>query len=134
MSNELLVEVPEVPPVNPERSAKTEHSRPTLARRRGGPLRLGELIVWSELAPFATLVAVIRGHPPEDLHETFRNVLARIHAERPEALEKFNGDSSGFADVEAALTDWDFPAYWAGEISMPLKDVLRSESLLIMRD
>ena len=68
-------------------------------------LRLGELIVWSEPGAFATLVAVIRGHPPEELHETFRNVLACIHAERPEALEKFNGDSSGFADVEAALTD-----------------------------
>jgi outer membrane protein OmpA-like peptidoglycan-associated protein len=68
-------------------------------------LRLGELRVWSEPGPFATLVAVIRGNPPEELREKFRGVLTRIHAERPEALEHFDGDSSGFADVEAALTD-----------------------------
>jgi outer membrane protein OmpA-like peptidoglycan-associated protein len=80
--------------------------RDSFAERQGlDSLRLGELRVWSEPGPFATLVAVIRGNPPEELHETFRSVLARIHAERPEALETFNGDSSGFTDVEAALTD-----------------------------
>ncbi|HEY7244151.1 MAG TPA: phosphate ABC transporter substrate-binding/OmpA family protein [Xanthobacteraceae bacterium] len=68
-------------------------------------LRLGELRVWSEPGPFATFVAVIRGNPPEQLRETFRDALARMHAERPEALEHFNGDSTGFADIEAALTD-----------------------------
>ena len=66
-------------------------------------LRLGELRLWSERGPFATLVAVIRGNPPEELHEKFRSVLLLIHAERHEALEKFDGDSSGLADVEAAL-------------------------------
>ena len=35
-------------------------------------LRLGDLSVWSEPGPFATLVAVIRGKPPEELHETLR--------------------------------------------------------------
>jgi outer membrane protein OmpA-like peptidoglycan-associated protein len=80
--------------------------RDSFAEQQGvDSLRLGELRVWSEPGPFATLVAVIRGNPPEALHETFRSVLERIHAERPEALEKFDGDSSGFADVDAALTD-----------------------------
>jgi outer membrane protein OmpA-like peptidoglycan-associated protein len=81
--------------------------RDSFAEQQGlDSLRLGELRVWSEPGPFATLVAVIRGNPPEEeLHDTFRRVLARIHAERPEALETFDGDSSGFADVEAALTD-----------------------------
>ena len=80
--------------------------RDSFAEQQGlDSLRLGELRVWSEPGPFATLVAVIRGNPPEELHERFRSVLARIHAERPEALETFDGDSSGFADVEAALTD-----------------------------
>src|SRR5262249_9106691 len=80
--------------------------RDSFAEQQGlDSLRLGELRVWSEPGPFATLVAVIRGNPPEELHERFRSVLARIHAERPEALESFDGDSSGFADVEAALTD-----------------------------
>ena len=87
-------------------SAIQDFVRDSFAEQQGlDSLRLGELRVWSEPGPFATLVAVIRGNPPEELHETFRSVLARIHAERPEALENFDGDSSGFADVEAALTD-----------------------------
>jgi outer membrane protein OmpA-like peptidoglycan-associated protein len=68
-------------------------------------LRLGELRLWSEPGPFATLVAVIRGNPPEGLHETLGDALSRIHAERGQALESFNGDSAGFADVEAELTE-----------------------------
>ena len=65
--------------------------------------RLGELWLWSEPGPFAMLVAVIRGNPPEGLHEALRNVLSRIHDERRHALESFDGDSSAFADVEANL-------------------------------
>jgi outer membrane protein OmpA-like peptidoglycan-associated protein len=87
-------------------AAIQEFVRDSFAEQQGiDSLRLGELRVWSEPGPFATLVAVIRGNPPEELHETFRKVLGQIHAERPEALETFDGDSSGFADVEATLTD-----------------------------
>ncbi|PPQ30596.1 hypothetical protein CCS01_18940 [Rhodopila globiformis] len=68
-------------------------------------MRLGELTVWSEPGPIATLVAVIRGKPPEDLHETLGNALARIHAERHQALEDFDGDNADLADVEAELTE-----------------------------
>jgi outer membrane protein OmpA-like peptidoglycan-associated protein len=68
-------------------------------------LRLGELRLWSESGPFAALVAVIRGDPPEGLHDTLRNALSRIHAERYHALESFNGDSAGFGDVEAQLRE-----------------------------
>lgn len=68
-------------------------------------LRLGELRLWSEPGPFATLVAVIRGNPPEGLHDTLRSVLSRIHTDRPQALESFDGDSTGFADVEAQLSE-----------------------------
>lgn len=68
-------------------------------------LRLGELRLWSERGPYATLVAVIRGNPPEDLHETLRAVLSRIHFERRQALESFDGDSAGFGDIEAHLTE-----------------------------
>jgi OOP family OmpA-OmpF porin len=68
-------------------------------------VRLGELWLWSEPGPFATLVAVIRGNPPEGLHETLRDALSRIHDERRHALESFDGDSSGFADVEANLRE-----------------------------
>lgn len=68
-------------------------------------LRLGDLKLWSEAGPSATLVAVIRGNPPESLRAVIGSVLARIHTERPRALETFNGDSSGFQDVEATLTE-----------------------------
>lgn len=68
-------------------------------------LRLGDLRLWCEVGPFAMLVAVIRGNPPEELRESLRNVLSRIHEERRQALESFDGDSSGLADVAAHLTD-----------------------------
>jgi outer membrane protein OmpA-like peptidoglycan-associated protein len=68
-------------------------------------LRLGDLRLWCEVGPLAMLVAVIRGNPPEELRESLRNVLSRIHDERRQALESFDGDSSGLADVAARLTD-----------------------------
>jgi outer membrane protein OmpA-like peptidoglycan-associated protein len=68
-------------------------------------VQLGELRLWSEPGPFAALVAVIRGDPPEGLHDAMRNTLSRIHAERHHALESFNGDSSGLGDVEARLRE-----------------------------
>ena len=68
-------------------------------------MQLGELRLWSEPGPFAALVAVIRGDPPEGLHDAMRNTLSRIHAERHHALEDFSGDSSGLGDVEARLRE-----------------------------
>ncbi|MGA2564083.1 MAG: OmpA family protein, partial [Steroidobacteraceae bacterium] len=68
-------------------------------------MQLGELRLWSEQGPFATLVAVIRGNPPETLHETLRAVLSRIHAERSRTLESFNGDSAGLGDIEAQMME-----------------------------
>ncbi|MER8570608.1 OmpA family protein [Mesorhizobium sp. M1409] len=66
-------------------------------------IRFGDLRLWSEVGPFATLVSVIRGNPPEELHEIVRDVLLRIHAECSQALEQFDGDSSQLAGVEAQL-------------------------------
>jgi outer membrane protein OmpA-like peptidoglycan-associated protein len=66
-------------------------------------LRLGELLLWSEQGTYATLVAVIRGNPPEGLHDTLREALATIHTERHQALEAFDGDSAAFADIDAQL-------------------------------
>ncbi len=48
---------------------------------------------------------MIRGDPPEGLHDAMRNTLSRIHAERHHALESFDGDSSGLGDVEARLRE-----------------------------
>ena len=66
-------------------------------------LRLGELRLWSEAGPFATLVAVIRGNPPEELHEVLTITLSRIHSEYNLLLENFEGDSTGLEGVEADL-------------------------------
>lgn len=68
-------------------------------------LRLGELRLWSEPGPFATLVAVIRGNPPETLHEVLSGVVTRINADNHDALRDFNGDSAAFPNVEAALAE-----------------------------
>ncbi|MER9138275.1 OmpA family protein [Mesorhizobium sp. M0830] len=66
-------------------------------------IRFGDLRLWSEVGPFATLVSVIRGNPPEELHEIVRDVLLRIHDECSQALEQFDGDSSQLAGIEAQL-------------------------------
>ncbi|WP_244483722.1 hypothetical protein [Rhizobium sp. Root482] len=66
-------------------------------------IRFGELRLWSEVGPFATLVAVIRGNPPEELHEIVRDVLLRIHDEHSHALEQFDGDSSQLYGIESQL-------------------------------
>ncbi|TIV73720.1 MAG: OmpA family protein, partial [Mesorhizobium sp.] len=66
-------------------------------------IRFGELRLWSEVGQFATLVAVIRGNPPEELHEVIRDVLLRIHQESSRALERFDGDSSQLPGVETQL-------------------------------
>ena len=68
-------------------------------------LRLGDLRLWCEAGQFAMLAAVIRGNPPEELRDSLRSVLSRIHDERRQALESFDGDSSGLADVAAHLAD-----------------------------
>ncbi|PZV39603.1 OmpA family protein [Mesorhizobium kowhaii] len=66
-------------------------------------IRFGDLRLWSEVGQFATLVSVIRGNPPEELHEIVRDVLLRIHEESSEALGEFDGDGSQLAGVEAQL-------------------------------
>ncbi|HUB44498.1 MAG TPA: OmpA family protein [Acetobacteraceae bacterium] len=66
-------------------------------------LRLGELRLWSEAGPFATLVAVIRGNPPEDLHGMLTKTLSRIHGEYGLLLENFDGDSAGLHGIETEL-------------------------------
>ena len=68
-------------------------------------LRLGELLLWCEEGPHAFLVAVIRGTPPERLHELLRDTLASIHGTKREALDGFDGDASAFADVRDQLAE-----------------------------
>ncbi|HRO59740.1 MAG TPA: hypothetical protein PK177_11345, partial [Burkholderiaceae bacterium] len=68
-------------------------------------LRHGDLLLWCEQGPAASLVAVIRGTPPESLHAVLNDALMRIHGERGQALADFDGDSAPFADVSAQLAE-----------------------------
>lgn len=68
-------------------------------------LRLGELRLWCEAGPLAMVVAVIRGNPPEELRVRLHDVVDRIHQDRRQALESFDGDSSGLADLDAHLAE-----------------------------
>jgi outer membrane protein OmpA-like peptidoglycan-associated protein len=66
-------------------------------------LRLGEFVLWCEQGPLAFLAAVIRGNPPESLHEVLRATLAAIHDDKRAALEAFDGDTTPFADLRERL-------------------------------
>lgn len=66
-------------------------------------LRLGEFVLWCEEGPLAFLAAVIRGNPPERLHDLLRQTLDTIHAENRTALENFDGDVSEFVAVRSNL-------------------------------
>jgi len=68
-------------------------------------VRLGELRLWSEPGPFASLAVVIRGNPPETLHETLAGVVTRVNADYHDALRDFNGDSAALADVDGVLAE-----------------------------
>lgn len=64
---------------------------------------LGELTLWAVHGPTAVLVAVIRGVPPAALRADLEAALERIETRRGEALRNFDGDRSGFEDVEPDL-------------------------------
>jgi len=68
-------------------------------------LQVGDLSVWIEQGPHAVLAAVIRGNAPEELRMILREVLERIHQEKQEELEAFEGDSAPFESVRPLLED-----------------------------
>ena len=57
---------------------------------------MGELTVWVEQGPKATVAAVIRGNAPQDLRLSLQDTLEQIHREARPALESFDGDASAF--------------------------------------
>ena len=70
-------------------------------------LQVGELNVWVEAGPQATLAIVIRGHASMDLRPVLQGALERIHAQFGAALESFEGDTSPFdatrPDLESCM-------------------------------
>lgn len=68
-------------------------------------MQVGELNVWIEQGPYATLAAVIRGNAPKDLRSLFQSTLERIHLEKGKALQNFQGDTSTFESIRGSLED-----------------------------
>jgi len=67
-------------------------------------LNVGDLDVWVEDGPYAILAAVIRGVAPRALHERMTETLENIHAEYASSLERFDGDSAPFANINRELS------------------------------
>lgn len=66
-------------------------------------LQVGDLQVWVEEGPYATLAAVIRGHAPADYRTTLRDSLEKIHQHFGRELEQFDGDASALRPCEPYL-------------------------------
>jgi hypothetical protein len=66
-------------------------------------LNVGEFIVWIEPGSQATLAAVIRGNPPEELRTSLKEVLERIEFEQSQALYSFSGDITPFEESRYLL-------------------------------
>lgn len=66
-------------------------------------LEYGELSIWIEHAPKATLAIVIRGNAPLELREVMQETLEIISHEQRRALENFKGDAGTFALTQPHL-------------------------------
>jgi len=67
-------------------------------------LNVGDLDVWVESGPYAILAAVIRGVAPRSLRDRMAETLEQIHAEHAGQLNRFDGDTAPFTDVNKQLS------------------------------
>lgn len=65
--------------------------------------QVGDWTVWVEQGAHSYLAGVIRGTPPANLRERFRDALDHIHAQHADALAHFNGDAAPFKATHADL-------------------------------
>ena len=70
-----------------------------------GVLEVGELSVWIEDGPLATIACVIRGVAPESLHTTMQETLERLHQLFDAPLRFFDGDAAVFEASTPYLQD-----------------------------
>lgn len=68
-------------------------------------LKVGDLAVWIESGPHASLAAVIRGSAPRDFRRVLQQTVETIHLEFGEALESFNGDASTLNESVSVLEE-----------------------------
>jgi OOP family OmpA-OmpF porin len=68
-----------------------------------GRMNVGDLDVWIEEGPYASLAAVIRGVAPRALRDNLAETLENIHRQYSTELERFDGNSAPFASVHTDL-------------------------------
>jgi outer membrane protein OmpA-like peptidoglycan-associated protein len=66
-------------------------------------LQLGDLNIWVEEGPLATLAAVVRGHAPESLRQTMKERLEEAHARLAAEIEAFDGNAAPFESLRDGL-------------------------------
>jgi len=67
-------------------------------------LNVGELEVWVESGPYASIAAVIRGVGPPQLRTRLAETLELIHRNYSAEMERFAGETAGFAPVVELLS------------------------------
>ena len=67
-------------------------------------MNVGDLDVWVENGPYAILAAVIRGVAPRSVRDRMAETLEDLHAEYSTQLDRFDGDTSPFADANRQLS------------------------------
>lgn len=68
-------------------------------------LQVGELQVWVEHGPHATIAAVIRGEVPQSYRLLLREKLEKFHQQFGAALQGFEGDAAAFEPFRPNLDD-----------------------------
>ncbi len=68
-------------------------------------LEVGGLSVWIETGPYATLAAVIRGHPPATLRRTLQAAIERVHEDFAAALRSADRAGTTFAETTPILSE-----------------------------
>lgn len=66
-------------------------------------LAVGDLAVWVEQGPHASLAAVVRGHAPVELRTALSEGLEEVHARMGGQLEEFDGEAAPFALLDDVL-------------------------------
>jgi outer membrane protein OmpA-like peptidoglycan-associated protein len=67
-------------------------------------MNVGDLDVWVEEGPYAILAVVIRGISPRQLRDSMAETLENIHREYSAQLDRFDGDTAPFKQVNALLS------------------------------
>lgn len=66
-------------------------------------MNVGDLDVWIEHGPQASVAAVIRGIAPRELRDRLAEALEAIHREFGDELERFDGNTAPFHNVNSIL-------------------------------